>query len=358
MSELIERPMTLIERASKALSKAEVEANIEAMVEQSKSIGAVTDRASRDICHDSLMELANLRIRTQKAAKEGRDEAVQYSKTVIAIEKELVALISPEENRLAKLRDEWDSIAKREREAKVAAELARVTEIQRRIEGIRGWPIHASTQGSLLVGQMLAQADTYVIDPAVFEEFTQQATDALMVSRAALTSLLAASKEREAEQDRIKAEREELAKLRAEQIQREKSKDAERKRLAAIAQAERDAEHARQVAEAREHAQKLAEERRENERIAAIRQAELDRQGEAQRRALADETAALAAQRDAFEKEQAAPRKEQEPKPKKRSARHPSEQEIIEVLAAHYSATPETVRGWLSLYQWKNEVAA
>lgn len=331
-----------------------------------------------------------------------------------------------------------------EREAKVAAEAARTTEIQRRIEGIRGWPVHASTQGSLLVGQMLVQADAYVIDPAVFEEFTQQASDALMTSRAALSGLLAQRKEHEAEQAKIIAEREELAKLRADAAERERiatlaqaeadaAARAERERLEAIAKAERDAETARQVEANRLEREKQEANRQRNEmalqEIQAIhhqiiiadtgrapyckggdlhsmdwvlaqtekwpitedhfgalfamaektkestlaslrrkradlvesmeraaRQAELDAQGEAQRRALADETASIAGQRAALEKEQEAIRKAAEPKPKPHRA--PTGAELTEVVAKHYGVETKIAVAWLTKINWKKATAA
>lgn len=457
-TEVIEhRPLSVIERAAKALSKEETETEIKALVEQSKPIVAVTDAASRTVCHKSLMTLANLRIAIEKRCKKGRDEAVQYSKAAIAIEKDLVSLISPEEERLAAMRDEWDTAKEREREAKVAAEVARVEAIQRKISDIRSWPVSAATQDSMLVGQMLAKADAYVIDPAVFEELAQSATDALTVSRAALTHLLAQRQAHEAEAERVRLGMIELAQLKAEAAERAKAdaaaqaiKDAEAKteraRLEADAQAKRDAEAAKQAEEnriereaqeanrqrnemalqeiqaihhqviiadtgrapyckggdlhtydwlleqtekwpiteetfgalfkaaestkastlaslrqkraelvkrlEREAAdkierQRIADEAAETARDAKARQAELDAQAEAQRVAQAT-----------IDAQQAAIAEANKPKPQKRKTKAPTEQEILTVLETHFSVSTDTVRGWLSIYQWKNEVAA
>lgn len=355
-AQLIESRMSVVERASKALSKAEVEAEIKALVAQSKDIVAVTDSASREVCHASLMVLKNMRVQTQTAAKEGRDEAVKYSKAVIAIEKELVGLIEPEEARLAKIRDDWDAIKEREKQARIDAELARVAEIQRRIDGIRAWPVHASSQPSMLVGQMLAQAAGYVIEREVFAEFSDTASEVLLVSRAALAGILAQRKAHEAEQEQLKRDQEELAKLRAEAADRDRiardtqaKADAEAKvewdRLEAIAKTERDAE-----------AQRLADERAENARIARERQADLDRQAEEQRTANAAEQARIAADRADLERQQEAIRKASEPKPKPRKA--PTGAELVEVVSKHYGVTTKVALQWLLKIDWTEAKAS
>lgn len=243
-----------------------------------------------------------------------------------------------------------------EKQARIDAEVARVAEIQRRIEGIRAWPVRAATQPSMLVGQMLHNAEAYIIDPAIFEEFTPQATDALTASQAALSQLLTARKAHEAEQDRIKAEREELAKLRAEQADRERlaseaqakveaDAKAERDRLESIARAEREAQAAKVAEENRIEREKLAAERAENERKAA--EARAAQEAEAKR--LADEAAVLAAREEAL-------RIANLPKPKPRKA--PSGAELVEVLSKHYGVEPRIALGWLLKIDFQQERVA
>jgi hypothetical protein len=141
---------------------------------------------------------------------------------------------------------------------------------------------------------------------------------------------------------KVIAEREELAKLRAEAADRERiaretqakadaDAKAERDRQEAIAKAERDAETKRQAEAnklereriAKEEAEaktirdaetkRLADERAENARIARERQAELDAQAEAQRQANAAEAARLAEQQAEIDRQQEELRKAQEP---------------------------------------------
>lgn len=342
-SHLVERPMSVIERASKALSKAEVEAEIKALVEQSKSIVAVTDSASREVCHESLMVLKNMRTQTQKAAKKGRDEAVQYSKAVISIEKELCALIEPEETRLAKIRDDWDAIKELEKQARIDAEIARVAALQERIAELRGCQILTPASGSALILEHIADLENIPVDET-FEEFEQQAADAKTAAIFRLNSIRAAAIAHEAEQAQVIAERAELAKLRAEAADRDRlakeaqakadaDAQAERDRLEAIAKQEREAEAAK-VAEANRierdriaaeeaaakvirdaETKRLSDERAENARIARERQAELDAQAETQRVANAAEAARLAEQQAEIDRQQAALAEAQKPKP-------------------------------------------
>lgn len=270
---LVERPMSVIERASKALSKAEVEAEIKALVEQSKSIVAVTDSASREVCHQSLMVLRNMRIQTQKASKEGRDEAVQYSKAVIKIENELVALLTPEETRLAKIRDDWDAIKELEKQARIDAEIARVAALQERIAELRGCQILTPASGSALILEHIADLEKIPVDET-FEEFEQQAADAKTAAIFRLNSIHAAAIVHEAEQAQVIAERAELAKLRAEAADRDRlakeaqakadaDAQAERDRLEALSKAERAAETARQAEANRLERDRIAKEEAE-----------------------------------------------------------------------------------------------
>jgi len=368
------KPMSVTEEAAHALNREEAEAEIKKLVGESRDIVAVIDTASRGVCHDSMMVLKNMRITVEKRAKAGRDRAVQYSKAVIQIEKELIAMVEPEEKRLAALRDAFDTIKERERQAKVEAELKRQADIQARIAELRGCQTLSPTNGSVLIAEHIADLEAIPVDES-FDEFRQSADDAKTAALARLRALHAAAVAHEAEQARIIAERAELAALRAAQEERDRQaraeqarKDAdaqvERDRLAAIAQAERleneriareslrlereriaaeeveairlrGIEQAKQVEAARAHAQELRQARealeaevaanraRESERAAAIEAA-----AEIERKKNAEEAAALVAQRAQFEAEQAEIARQQaeanKPKPSKAQSKVPS----------------------------------
>lgn len=377
------KPLSVIERAANALSQAETEEQIKALVEESKPIVAVTDPASREVCHASLMTLKNMRILIQNRAKDGRDEAVKYSKAVIAIEKELVALITPEETRLAAIRDEWDTAKEREKEAKIAAEIARVAALQERIAELRGCQTLSPSSGSQLVLEHIADLESIPVD-STFEELEQQASDAKTAALVRLNGILGAAVAHEAEQAKIIAERAELARLRAAEEDRQekaRTEQAERDRLAKI-ETDRLAKeaHDKKVAEAREHAEtirkdreriakeeadakaKVDAERAENDRKAAERQAELDAQAETQRVANAAEAKRLADQQAEINRQQAALVEAQKPKPapitvqvngdpaakvNARIVERPSAAQLVALVGGHYGVSLEMAAKWI-----------
>ncbi len=216
--------LTVIERASVALSKEVVEKKITELVQQSKSIVAVTDPESRKVCHEAIMVLKDMRVQTQKRAKEGRDEAVQFSKAVILIEKQLVGLIEPEESRLEKMRDDFDAIKEREKQARIDAEIKRVADIHERIAELRGNQSLSPASGSKLIAEHIADLEKIVVD-GTFDEFQQMASDAKIAALKRLGDIHASALTHE-------AERAELARLRAEAVERD--------RLAREEQAKRD----------------------------------------------------------------------------------------------------------------------
>jgi len=320
------KPPTVAERVAAVFSVVPSEEELKALATKYADITTITNQAGYDQVHAARMVLKNTRLEIARTGEVGREDAVQTSKGIIARQKALVAITQPEEERLQKIQDAWDDAIKAEKEAKIQAEIARVAEIQRRIDGIRNWPVNAANQSSILVGQMLAQAQAYRIDPDVFEEHSETATAVLAASVAALSGILQQRKDYEAEQERIIAERAELARLRAAEEARQaqaRAEQAERERLAKI-ETDRLAQeaHDKRVAEAREHAEQIRREREviereaaENARKAAERQAELDAQAEAQRVANAAEAKRLADQQAEIDRQQQELRKAQEPAP-------------------------------------------
>lgn len=258
-------------------------------------------------------------------------EATRITTALLTLEAPIQEQIKGEEDRL-----------EREKLAREAAEAQRVADIYTRIEGIRGWPVQASGKHSSLVQQMMQTAVDYRIEG--FAEFTDTASAVLESSRAALSGILNERVTHEAEQERIKADRIELEKLRAEQAEHAKVAATEQAKVAADAKRLQDVE--------------LRKEREENARIAAVRQAELDRQAEEQRKANAVEAGRIAAERAELERQQEMLRKASEPKPKPRKAvQNPGRDAIVQVLAEHYSVDTGVTRRWLKEIDWEQEAA-
>jgi len=255
-------------------------------------------------------------------------EATRITNALLTLETPIDEQIKFEEARIAQ-----------EKIDRANAEAARVATIQRLIDGIRNWPVNAAGKHSSLVRQQTQEAAQYTIDPAVFEEKTDEAKAVLESSRAAMAGILAERVAHEAEQERIKAERIELEKLRAEQVERD--------RVAREAQAEAIAKQN----------EVLRQQRSENERIARERQAELDAQAEAQRKAKAAEDARIATERAELERQQEALRRASEKPKARKPVQNPGREAIIDRLADGFCVDAAVARRWLREIDWEQEAA-
>lgn len=261
-----------------------------------------------------------------KLGKELDDRAKAITSEILAIEEPIDWQIKNEEAR-----------KEAEKKAKIEAEQKRVAGIQAKIDAIRNWPTNATGKPSSLVEQQLRSAEDYVIG-ADFEEFADTARAALETSRVAMRGILAERQAHEAEQARIKAEREELARLRAEQQKREAEERARIAEEERKAKAERDAEAARQ-------AEQLRAQRDESERIARERQAEFDRIEREKRTAWEAQEKKLAAERAELERQQEEFRKAQEPVVL--ATMRPTDDEIIGCVAAKWGVDEVTATDWV-----------
>lgn len=323
-----------------------VEAGLQALRQQ--YAGVVYDVTTTDGMQSA--KAARLAIRepryeVERIRKAAKAPIIALGKTLDADAARITAELEKIENPIDQQIKLEEARKEREREAKIAAEAARVGSIQQRIAELRGCQVLTPASGSDLIGQHIADLEAIPVDES-FEEFYQQALDAKTGGLARLSALHTSALAHEAEQARIKAEREELARLRAEQEARDR---VERERIAAE---EREAKKAREAAD-REAAEqiriereKLAEERRqqdaataaENARLAAER-AELTRQQEA------EAARRKAEQREALEREEAGQR---ERKRLEAVTARPTDAQIIECVAAHFGVTPATAAGWLA----------
>lgn len=268
---------------------------------------------------------------------------------ILALGKKLDTEAARITSELEKLEQPIDSAIKaeedrkeRERQAKVEAELKRVADLQERVVYLRGNPTLSATTGSALIAEHISDLEGEVVDDSL-QEFRQQAEDAKAAGLSRLRELHAAALAHEAEQARIKSEREELAKLRAEQ---EKRDAAERARIAEEerqVKAARDAEAARQAETLRIEQEKLAAER--------ARIADEERQAKAARAA---EEERLAKERAEFERQQADAKKVREAEEKRKAEqarlaamKPPSAGELIEVLARHYQVPATKIVDWI-----------
>lgn len=140
------------------------------------------------------------------------------------------------------------------------AEQRRVDGIRSQIDNIKRWPSSCVGMKAAQVADVLAQLTSRLIGED-FAEFQDEAREALQLAIAQVESMHAGAVAQEAEAERIKAERAELAKLRAdaEAREREEREAMEAERRASRAQIEEEQRQAR-LAQAAED-QRLAAER-------------------------------------------------------------------------------------------------
>jgi hypothetical protein len=191
-------------------------------------------------------------------------EAARITKELLTLEEPVDEVIKAEEAR-----------KETERQAKIAAEIKRVADLQERVAELRGNQFLIPANGSALIAEHIADLEAAQVDET-FQEFRQQAEDAKAAGLARLRELHAAAVAHEAEAERIRQEREELARLRAEQARRdaeaaeqraeaERQARIERERLEAEARVRREAEEA-------ELRRQREEEAAEQQRVERIRQ--------------------------------------------------------------------------------------
>lgn len=241
-------------------------------------------------------------------AKRIDDEAKSITTEILALEEPIDAQIKAEEAR-----------KEAERAAKAEVERQRIAGHHERIAELRGAVSAAAHASSALITEHIEDLEKVEIG-AEFEEFQSQAQAAKDETLSKLREIHEAALAREAEEARIKSEREaeadRLADERAE-LERLRVEAAERERVAAQARAE----------EERAQAAKLAAERAAQEaELRAARETqerELAAQREAQAKAEADARAA----REAEEKRLAAERAELRRQQEEAEAKRRSEEE-------------------------------
>lgn len=335
--------LTVQSRAVKAFGLENLQeklAELAELADKSKGFAEITNEDSYKQIHGARIVLKNERIDITKRGKAARDDANDFAKAVIAQEKRLIEIISPEEERLKALQDNHDDAIEVERQAKIDAELKRVEDIHERIAELRGAVAAVNSMGapsSDKVKDFIGDVERIVVDES-FDEFREQAEDAKTATLATLRELLAAATEREAEDARIKADREELEKLR----------ESEEKR-----QAEERAKREAEETETRK--KREAEDRKQREKLEAQRKKQAKEQARinADKKRLADEQKELERKkREEAERKAAKERAEQKRKAAAeaaaKKAKYPGDEAIINALSEHFGVPAEVATTWLT----------
>jgi hypothetical protein len=212
-------------------------------------------------------ELRGLRTTLEKKRVEIKAPALERCRMIDAEAKRITAELSKLEDPIDERIKAEEARKEEERLARLEAERQRLQAINDKIDAIRALPATLVGKPSVIIQGQLAKLRAQTLDQAEFAELLPTAQDAHTAAIARIEDQLRAQQEHEAEAARIKAEREELERLReADRLRRE---EEERKAAAARAEQERadrerrereEAEHrARLEAEARERAERESE---------------------------------------------------------------------------------------------------
>lgn len=246
-------PATVEERAGLALKSTKTEADLLALVEKAKAITLVNSPDGREECHAQLMVLVRSRTTITKLAKDVRDDATKFSKAVIAEQDRLLAITAAEEARLQTLRDDWDKKVAAAKEAKAAAERARVLAITGRIAEIKGYAnLAAQCRTSARIQDLIDKLGA--VELTGFAEFEQEAKDARAETMKAMEQSFDTKKADEDERARVLAEQQaeaERQRLQAEELARQQA-ELEAQRAALQAQADAQAAEAKRLQDERE----------------------------------------------------------------------------------------------------------
>lgn len=232
------------------------EATLRTLADKAKSV----DTTNIALVHDTRIELRDTRIALTKKGKELRDGALQFQKAVIKKEKDLLAIITPEEERL-------DAIEMADKQKKEM-------ELRRSELPSRKAALESIADGIIVSDDFLLSIDDNDFNTYRLERISNKLEVDRMAHAKKVQAEEDAARARRAEEDRIARE-----KLDVEKAEFEKQKKAEDDKRRAE-QAEIDKEKARlagiEEQRQREEAVKKAELERQEKEAALKKQAEAD----------------------------------------------------------------------------------
>lgn len=240
-TELVE--LTPDQRAEKALAFADTRAKLQQLAQKSVSLTRVDTADNLTAAKAAKTKLQSTRVAIEKTGKAARDDATKFGKAVIAKERELIALISPEETRLGdliaaeQLRQEEAERAERE------AEQRRAEQIREAFARVRSLPTLAASLDVAGIDALIVEAEKLRDDPSHLPEDLQAA--GRYEANVAINACKAA-RDRRVQADKDAAELAEFRRQREqqeEQQRRAQANAAEVQRAAGVVQANAAASH-------------------------------------------------------------------------------------------------------------------
>lgn len=316
--EVLEKPTTAIaEYSPTAAALAELRGRLANVAYDVSTIRGL------DIAKKDRAEVRGLRVALEAKRVELKAPALERSRLIDAEAKaltaELVALEKPIDDQIKaeERRKEVEKAAREQAEREAAAK------VQTRLDEVRGCVVAMVGKASNVISCQMNEVALFT--PSI-EEFGGRAGEAAQVKAqtlAKLDEMRLAAIAHETEQARMAAEREEMARLRAEQESRDK---AERERIAAEQKAEVDRLAAERKAFEKEQAAARAEAKKREDADRARR----DEEDRLAREARAAEDKRIADARAALEAEQRASREAEEAKA---AAERKVEQDRLDAIA-------------------------
>ncbi len=236
-------------------------AELTKVAEESRAI-VVTDfddPKQIEAVHAKRIELKKTRVSIEKRGKELREDAVKFSKAVIAKEKELIAIIEPEEIRL----DQLEDAAKQN-----AIEKERLRKWPERLERLKALEYKGGSSDDHVL-RMMSDVDfeTYInnVKAKIEAERLSKEREALLAQEMELKRKEEelAAKERALEKEKADRERAEREKVEAEAREKRRAEELEKARLEGERKAKEEAD--RKAAEEKERIEREDKERKDAE---------------------------------------------------------------------------------------------
>jgi hypothetical protein len=208
------------QRALVVLKSTATEEALKALILRTSVITAPpVDKAGREEVHRAAMDHKNARLTIEKAAKAATEDAKEFTKSVSAEQKRLIALNAEEEARLFKLRDDYDTAEAARKAEEERKERERIAAIKEKIEKIAAIPMQSVADSAQQLGETLDDLNAFEV---TFEDFAEFQEDAKAVVTTAIVALSEMHKHAVAREAAEAAAREAEAKLAAQRAEIER----------------------------------------------------------------------------------------------------------------------------------------
>jgi hypothetical protein len=250
-------------------------------------IKGIDDKAGYEKVHDARMKIVSLRVKVTKHGKEMREEAVAYSKAIIAEEKRVISLMEPIESHL---HQEEKAIDDAKAEIKMARARAEEARIQKRVDSLFELGMKFDGVNYVILELAIPHKSMATWTDDQFTLAYNKVKAAAEAENKRLAEVAEAEKKAATEREAAeKAEKERLAKVKIEQEKEAKRLEAERQTLedrrkaiekkenaAALEKAKAEAAK-KAAAETKARMEREAKEQKEREEWEAKEKAEAER---------------------------------------------------------------------------------